>query len=276
MSKSNQIKKLVNGEIADADDVNQIVEDAGSEGGSIPYDPTTEERSTDGSQSLGSTSYPWGSLKINRNAEFVEVDPVSHMAASTVSIKDLRNFIKLKDCPSSYTGKTGSFPAVNAGESGLEFVNPPVKSNVIFQWNGMDSWIDNVAGIYLGDGVTPDISAGTGVGSLFFGVYGNTYRTILLGKFIKTAGISTVTVNARLWARSTTASEESILSVDVGGHSTTVKSVASATPSWVTSSTIDVSALTNGTTYDITIQLKNETTGSTASSYCSAVVLTGD
>lgn len=124
MSKTNQIKKVVNGEIADADDINQIVENAGSEGGSIPYDPTSDQRSTDGTQSLGSTSYPWGSLKINQDAEFVEVNPSSHTAANSVKFSNLRKFNYLKDVPSSYSGKGGQKVSVKSDETGLEFTNP--------------------------------------------------------------------------------------------------------------------------------------------------------
>lgn len=124
MAKGNQIQKLVNGEIADANDVNQIVEDAGAEGGSIPYDDTTDQRDPTGGESLGSTAYPWGSLKISQNAEFVEVDLTNHSAAASVVWKNLRKFIYLKDAPSSYVGHAGKFPKVNTAETALEFAPP--------------------------------------------------------------------------------------------------------------------------------------------------------
>jgi len=104
---------------------------------------------------------------------------------------------------------------------------------------------------------------------------GVTYRTVLTGKFIKIAGINTVTINARLWSTSTHADQEAWMNVDIGTKSNTVKSVTSNTPSWVTASDIDVSALTNGTTYDITIQLKNEGAENVYEAYCSAILLTG-
>lgn len=122
MAKTNQIKKLVNGEIADADDVNQIAENVGAEGGLIPYDPTTHARETNGTESLGSTNYPWGSLYANREAELVEVDPNTNTAASQVSIQNLRKFLYLKDVfESSYSGSAGLNVRVNDGETGLEF-----------------------------------------------------------------------------------------------------------------------------------------------------------
>lgn len=121
MTKSSQIKKLVNGEIADADDVNQIVENAGTEGGAIPYEPTGHEQDEVGSQSLGSTAYPWGSLNINQDAELVEVDKDSHTVSDSVAIKNLRKFITLKDTPSAYSGYGGLPVLVKGDESGLEF-----------------------------------------------------------------------------------------------------------------------------------------------------------
>jgi hypothetical protein len=119
-----------------------------------------------------------------------------------------------------------------------------------------------------------DLLVAAPTGYLYFAAKTYTYRTILVGKFTKIAGISTITIHARLWAANTNAGDEAILSVDVGGQSNTVKSVESATPAWVTTSTIDVSSLSNGTVYDITIQLKNEDTDTqTVFAYCSAVML---
>lgn len=169
MTKSNQITKLVNGEIADADIMNQIVEDAGVEGGAIPYDPTTHERSTDGSQSLGTTAYPWGSLKINKEAELVEVDPSTHTAANSVLFKNLRKLTYLKDCPSSYTGK-GTYPVrVKEDESGLEFA--PLTNSQIFTGNGTFTVPAGVSRLYIslvggggGGGGSDNINVGAGGG----------------------------------------------------------------------------------------------------------------
>jgi hypothetical protein len=142
-------------------------------------------------------------------------------------------------------------------------------SNVIFCWNGADTSLTNTFGYYTGASLLVDFS-GLAATYSYFGAYGTTYRTILLGKFTKISGISTITINARLWASSAVATNEAILNVDIGGQSNTVASVTSTTPTWVTPSTINVSSLTNGTTYDITIQIKSE---GTASAYCGAVVL---
>lgn len=272
MAKSLQVKKLVNGEIADADEVNQIAEDIGSEGGLIPYDDATDQKSTNGSESLGATAYPWGSLNINQDAELNEIDPASHTLASSVAIKNLRKFIYLKDCPSSYSGKAGYIPTVNAGETGLEFDNPPTKSAIVFCWNGCDNAAVNQIELYYGSAsLTPAI----GGNYFFFSAQEDVERQIIFSKFYKTPGISTVTIYARLWSSSTNATEEALLKVDIGGLNNTVHSVTSSTPAWVTASTIDVSSLTDNTVYDLAITLRNEGSSAGLKAYCSAILLTG-
>ena len=145
-------------------------------------------------------------------------------------------------------------------------------SNIIFQWHGVDSAQagTNTHGLNLTTTLNVDFNSYTPT-YMVLGAYGTTYRNILLGKFTKISGIATITINARLWSSDVNANTEAILNVDIGSQANTVKSVTTATPAWATPATIDVSGLTNGTTYDITVQLKNE---STASAYCSAVVLT--
>lgn len=138
MAKGSPVTKLVNGEIADADVVNQIAEDIGSQGGLIPYDPNTNDQDTIGGQSVGSTAFPWGSIFLNRNANFVEVDPSTNTAASSVAMNLLRKFITLKDSPGNgvgtYTGQGGRFVQVNNAETGLQFSIP---SNIqIFKSSG--------------------------------------------------------------------------------------------------------------------------------------------
>lgn len=49
-----------------------------------------------------------------KNALYDKIETISGGGSST--------FIGLTDTPSSYSGQTGKFPKVNAGETGLEFV----------------------------------------------------------------------------------------------------------------------------------------------------------
>jgi hypothetical protein len=125
--------------------------------------------------------------------------------------------------------------------------------------------------MYDGNSQNPTMSTYT-CGYHFIGVYGSTYRTILLGKFKKIAGISTITIQARVWTNNADANKEAFVKVDIGGLNNEVTYVGGGTtPAWATPANIDVSSLSNGTTYDITVQLKNEYFD--VSSYCSAVVL---
>jgi hypothetical protein len=142
-------------------------------------------------------------------------------------------------------------------------------SNVIYCWSGSDSATTNLMGMVEGTSLTPNMGAYT-VNYHILGSYSNSPNIILRGRFTKAAVMSTITIHARLWSDSANALHEAILTTDIGGQSNTVKSVTSTTPTWVTTSTIDVSGLTNGTVYDITISLHNE---GAQSSYCSGVVL---
>jgi len=152
-------------------------------------------------------------------------------------------------------------------------VNPTWSSAgfLVFAWSGVDNANSAQYGFY--SGTNQKVDAGTGVTYAYLVSDRGTAQTLLNFKFVKTASVNTITINARLWAALTGVNEEAILTVTVGGQSNTVKSVTSDAPAWVTASTIDVSGLTTGTTYDGTVALHDDTAGVDA--YCSAVTLTG-
>jgi len=143
-------------------------------------------------------------------------------------------------------------------------------SNVIFAWNGSDSASTNNFGMVEGSSLTPAMGSYT-ANYHFFGTSGLTSWVILESKFIKIATISTITINAKLWSSNLGGANDAILTVDIGGQSNEVRSTADDTPTWQPSSTIDVSGLSNGTTYTITISLACE---AGTSAYCSAIILT--
>lgn len=179
---------------------------------------------------------------------------------------------------------TASATNVCTGESIKAYVDANIDvvlSNVIFSWSGMDGAVTDTHGMFMisgdveaGHTILPAIDSATYDGyDQFLAVNGTTYRTMLRFRFTKISGISTVTIEARLWSSSTNGAHEAIMNVDIGSQANTVKSVTSSTPAWVTASTIDVSSLSNGTTYDGIIQLKSEDASEEA--YCSAVTLIG-
>lgn len=168
-------------------------------------------------------------------------------------------------------GTSGKFLITGGGAGDPSWTLNPNLSNIAFFWFGVDTGATNSFGRVTGTNLTPDMSTYT-INYNILGVYGNTYRTILpIGKFIKTAGVSTLTIHARIWEAS--GSTSAILFADVGGVNHSIARNGN-TPGWATGTdlaTINVSGLTNGSIYDITIQLKNS--GATTSAFCGAVML---
>ena len=180
--------------------------------------------------------------------------------------------IGIDDLLPAQSGKSGQYLTTNATSSSWAAISGSNFSNVLFCYLGVTDAVANSAGEYVGASLLPTY---TDVDSnRFLGTALSTYQAVLTGRFTKIAGISTVTIHAKLWSDNNGADREAILSVDIGGQSNTVKSVTSTTPTWVTTSTIDVSSLTNGTTYDITVQMKSEYGGSTLAC-CGGLILTG-
>jgi hypothetical protein len=174
----------------------------------------------------------------------------------------------------SQTDNSGKFLTTNGSVSSWGSVSLSGLSNLVYSWIGCDRGIGGQnAGMFSG-AIALNHSAGGGLYQNVFLISRNsTAFELLYGVFTKTASISTITINARLWSDNSNSSREAILTVNVGGQTNTVKSVTSTTPAWVTQSTIDVSSLTNGTTYNIVISLHNESADYNA--YCSAVMLIG-
>lgn len=137
-------------------------------------------------------------------------------------------------------------------------------SNVIFSWNGCEY----SAGLVITSSSIVDIS--TAGKYSYIRVHGDTYQTILTSKFKKLQGISTITAFGKIWSFSGITTESANLNIDIGGEDVTLDSGTNQTPTWI-SDDIDVSGLSNGTTYDITIKLKSENNGRDA--FCIGVVL---
>lgn len=84
MAKTNTITKVSTGQVCDPDEFNQNLENAGNEGGSIPYDGTTHQRETDGSEDLGSQSYPWGNLYVADGKILYLIETTGHTVSSQI------------------------------------------------------------------------------------------------------------------------------------------------------------------------------------------------
>lgn len=171
----------------------------------------------------------------------------------------------------SQTGNSGKFLTTDGFNS--SWGTPANTSNYLFQYQGQVDQKGSGNGEFTGTTLVPN------------GITGN-YRflqwtdgsgnpgTVWTTKFIKTAGISTVTVHGRIWNRLAATSTRANLKVDVGGQNGNVNgTVSQITPEWVTF-TINVSSLINGTAYDVTATL--QATGVTLDAvYCSNIVAFG-
>lgn len=124
-------------------------------------------------------------------------------------------------------------------------------ANVVFCFGlGGGSHVADTNGIIVADGTTV---ANTSITNAYWAVYSNVLCTIITTKFQKLAGISTVTFYAKMWAEA--GGWKAICKVDIGGQNATTAGVT--TIAW-DSASIDVSSLTTGTVYDVTIQLSND------------------
>lgn len=180
-----------------------------------------------------------------------------------------------------FVESTGNFGLIPIGSNGqfLKVVSgSPVwatldghTSNVIFNWSGNEVASDAAHGFYHQTSLTYDIAGGGGT-MLYMAALNTTNRIMLRGQFTKISGISTITINGRLWVDTSGAGETATLTVDVGGQSNTITATGTS-PADATTSTIDVSGLSDGTTYDITIGLKSNS--ASVNAYCSSVTLIG-
>lgn len=139
-------------------------------------------------------------------------------------------------------------------------------SNVLFQYSGNVDSQGASAGEVTGTTLVPSGATGN---YRFLQSALAAYTTVYTTKFIKIAGISTVTVYGRVWSR-TGAGSQASLKVDIGGQNNLASgTIGQHTPEWVTF-TVDVSGLSNGTAYDVTCSI--EDIGATGTVYVSNIV----
>jgi hypothetical protein len=118
--------------------------------------------------------------------------------------------------------------------------------NTLFEYHGYVDQVGANKGEITNAGLTP-----TGVSGVYRYLQSNNAAgdTIWTSKFIKTSLINTVTIYTRTWVNTGIANPS--IKVDIGGQNNNAGAVSNTTPAWKTY-TINVSGLSNGTTYDVT------------------------
>lgn len=100
----------------------------------------------------------------------------------------------------------------------------------------------------------------------------SSYKTIIATKWVKISGVNTVTIWARIWQGGIRACQ---CKVSIGTANGNVTGTGSqVTPEWK-SFTIDVSGLSNGTSYDVTIALQNGQDNATEKFYLGSIIAFG-
>ena len=129
----------------------------------------------------------------------------------------------------------------------------PNLSNVLFQYIGNAEQQGAGEGEYAGTSLNPNGATGN---YRFLQTSTTSYVIIGRSKWTKISGVSTITVYCRIWVRDAVG-QSANLKVDVGGQSGNVAgTVSQTTPEWK-NFTIDVSGLSNGTVYDVTVSMLN-------------------
>lgn len=170
-------------------------------------------------------------------------------------------------------GTNGQFLQTQGGSANVQWATPtatPVTSNTLFQYSAM------VDGIFEVTSTSSFLVNTTGsyryivAHTIAHGSSQLAYKT----KWKKISGVNTVTIYGQIWLSGGSGDTVS-LQVDIGGQNSSVAgSVNQNTPEWNTF-TIDVSSLSNGTTYDVTATLINNSSSNTENLYMGNLIAFG-
>jgi hypothetical protein len=136
-------------------------------------------------------------------------------------------------------------------------------SNILWTYGLTGAYSAGHTGITLNAGTAP--AADFTAYSVSWTNDTSSYVTMIRSKFKKIAGVSTITWYA--YVNTMSIAQAAYVNVDVGGQSSaSVSTGTHTTQQWITN-TIDVSGLTNGTVYEVQIQLKTANPGDGAAMY---------
>jgi len=182
------------------------------------------------------------------------LDPTADQDAASKKYVDDTAGGKVSDVAyaASWDNVTTIAPSKNAVYDKINSLADINTSNVVLQWLGSkdanDGWDYGIATALISGAFAP-------VDHLLsqYWADGATRESILLRtKFIKVAGILTVTIYAYSNGSWTNAGSEPQIKISIGTQTLTLTQANKQTWEWL-SGTIDVSSLTNGTAYDVTV-----------------------
>jgi len=153
----------------------------------------------------------------------------------------------------SQTSNSGKFLTTNGTNASWGTVSPSGYSNVLFQWHGGGGTTTGAAPSVVASGAaqTAYYIAGVTTDSMTYS------SSLFTTKFIKSAGVSTVTIYFYCEENSA-GGVQSYIKAAVGSATGTVNTTNDDTPRW-RSLTVDVSALSDGTAYDVSITIAHNT-----------------
>ena len=138
-------------------------------------------------------------------------------------------------------------------------------SNVLFHWVGHT--VASTSALLTNQSSL--LNTNPAAGYSYFQANGSVTAPFLDGYFLKISGINTISSKVNVWG---SAGGTTTLRVIVGSVSQTVVT-SSVTPTWISTPNLDVSALTNGTYYQILFTLQRTVGG--ASVFCGGATLFG-
>lgn len=156
----------------------------------------------------------------------------------------------------------------------LNTANDVNTGNLIFSFGmGNEYNVSNpMIGIYKGTSLTPS----SGHEYIFYMIKNSNpedYHTIASSKWTKIAGVNTVTVHAWIWQNDSSNGYYAKCKVNIGSANGEVNGSSNRVIPEYKSFTVDVSGLTNGTTYELTVQLMTSFSGaSTNFAYLSHII----
>lgn len=142
------------------------------------------------------------------------------------------------------SGTSGNFLKSNGAASNPTWSADTSLSNVVLEWHGSEA---GAAAMQLNtaQGIAAD-------NYVYYSTDSNSAVTCLRTKFRKIAGMTTANIDVRM--RLANAGETATVTVDIGGQNTTITHTGDSVIT-AKSGTITVSSLTNGTLYDMIVQL---------------------